>query len=221
MRKQLAVALAIVTAGVVGATTLVGAGESDTGRITGCAQTENGQLRVVADSAACRPSETGVEWNVTGPAGPPGPAGPAGPAGPEGPAGADGAPGPAGEAGPPGPAGPAGATGPAGPPGPEGPAGPAGAGGFSGWEQLASVPVSLGAGTVKGTVLRCPGSKVALGGGFTVFPGVGVEVLESRPVNGPSGFDTRTGSGWLVFARNSSPDANSTVGVYVICANGS
>jgi hypothetical protein len=79
----------------------------------GCQQKNNGQLRIVSDPGACRPSETPVSWNSTGvqntagpagPQGPPGPAGPVGPQGPAGPAGPQGAVGPAGPQGPPGPA---------------------------------------------------------------------------------------------------------------------
>jgi hypothetical protein len=93
--------------------------------IYGCVQKNNGQLRIVSDQGACRPSETPISLNSTatqsaaetvGPQGPAGPAGPQGPAGPEGPAG------PVGPAGPQGLAGPVGPQGPAGPQGPPGPA---------------------------------------------------------------------------------------------------
>lgn len=59
----------------------------------GCKKNENGQLRLVGFSDTCRPSETAIDWSITGPQGPPGPIGPAGatgatgPAGPQGPAG--------------------------------------------------------------------------------------------------------------------------------------
>ena len=53
-----------------------------------CVNPGNGNMRLVAPSAACHNNETRVSWNVEGPVGP---AGPAGPAGPQGPAGADGA----------------------------------------------------------------------------------------------------------------------------------
>jgi hypothetical protein len=54
------------------------------GVITGCFKNVNGQLRVVNSSSNCRPSETALTWNQTGPAGPAGPQGPQGPAGPSG-----------------------------------------------------------------------------------------------------------------------------------------
>jgi hypothetical protein len=78
--------------------------------IYGCQQKNSGQLRIVSDAGACRPSETPVSWNSTGvqstegSTGPEGPAGPAGPEGPAGPAGPEGPAGPAGPQGPPGPA---------------------------------------------------------------------------------------------------------------------
>jgi hypothetical protein len=64
--------------------------DADGGLITGCYSNQTGLLRVVGDSAACRPEETAIEWNqqgVAGPQGPAGPEGPAGPTGPQGPAG--------------------------------------------------------------------------------------------------------------------------------------
>lgn len=46
--------------------------------IHACVKLAQGQIRVVAAGEACRPSETPVLWNRTGPAGPAGPAGPPG-----------------------------------------------------------------------------------------------------------------------------------------------
>jgi len=54
----------------------------------------DGNLRQVARASDCRPSETPVSWNITGPTGPQGPVGPQGPQGPQGPAGPQGQPGP-------------------------------------------------------------------------------------------------------------------------------
>jgi hypothetical protein len=34
--------------------------------VYGCKQKNDGQLRIVNDSAACRPSETPISWNITG-----------------------------------------------------------------------------------------------------------------------------------------------------------
>src|SRR5713101_1700571 len=46
-----------------------------------------GQIRIVSAPAACRPEETALNWNITGPPGPQGPAGPPGAQGPQGPPG--------------------------------------------------------------------------------------------------------------------------------------
>jgi hypothetical protein len=222
LKIKIAVALGTVAAAVIGTATLVGARERGADHIAACAQKENGQLRVVPDGTACRPSESALEWNVEGPPGPPGAAGPQGPPGPQGAPGATGPAGASGATGSRGPAGPQGQTGPQGPAGPEGPAGPPGepaAGGVFGWERLASIPVRVEADSTKGVVLRCSGDKLVLGGGFTLSPGTNVSVLESRPIDGPSAFDTRTGSGWLVSVANTSITGSSTVGVYVICAD--
>lgn len=60
------------------------------GVIHGCHHRDTGMLRVIdPDSASrpgegCRPAETPLSWNQSGPAGPVGPQGPTGPAGPAG-----------------------------------------------------------------------------------------------------------------------------------------
>ena len=85
------------------------------GIITACYNNTNGSLRVIdPPGAACRSSETALQWSVRGEPGPTGPAGPTGPTGPTG------ATGPAGPTGDPGPTGPQGDPGPTGPPGAEG-----------------------------------------------------------------------------------------------------
>lgn len=211
-KSGIAAALGAVALAVTGTTTLVGAGERST-PIRACAQKENGQLRVVADGD-CRLSESSLEWNVEGPAGPAGPQGPAGPAGPTGPVG------PAGPEGPPGPAGSPGPAGPSGPAGPQGPAGPPGSvelTGVTGVVRTGSLPEPLPPHTSSGFVLRCPVGKVALAGGHSVFPGIGVDVLESRPLEGPSPWDDRTDPGWLIYARNNSATVSS-LSVSVVCA---
>jgi hypothetical protein len=98
------------------------------GVIHGCYLTNNGQLRVIDTQLGdtCRPSETALDWNHTGPQGP------QGPPGPQGPKGDTGATGPQGPQGPPGPQGPKGDTGATGPPGPQGPKGDTGATGPQG-----------------------------------------------------------------------------------------
>src|SRR5207244_4902175 len=91
-----------------------------------------GTIRIVPVGTPCKPTETALDWNVTGPPGPPGPVGPTGAPGPVGATGPIGPPGLMGAAGPMGPAGPMGATGAKGvgcPPGAIGPTGDIGAGG--------------------------------------------------------------------------------------------
>ncbi len=48
--------------------------------IYACYQKNDGQLRIVSNPRACRPSEIPISWNKIGPQGPQGPAGPEGPA---------------------------------------------------------------------------------------------------------------------------------------------
>lgn len=79
-----------------------------------CVNNSSGEIKLVAQDAACKGNETLVVWNVVGPQGMIGPQGPQGPAGTQGPAGSQGIAGPAGPAGP---RGPVGLTGPAGPAG--------------------------------------------------------------------------------------------------------
>lgn len=79
--------------------------------IRACVHKANGNMRFVADGD-CKPTETLLTWNQTGPAGSSGPAGPQGPAGPHGATGPAGAAGAEGSAGPPGPPGPEGLPGP-------------------------------------------------------------------------------------------------------------
>lgn len=90
------------------------------GRIQGCYNQQNGNLRVVSSASECRNSEIAISWSQTGPAGASGATGPAGPSGATGPAGPSGGTGPA---GPSGATGPTGATGPSGATGPTGPSG--------------------------------------------------------------------------------------------------
>ncbi len=114
--------------------------------IHGCANQQNGDLRVVPNASYCRVPEVPVSWNIVGPQGPQGPQGVQGPQGIPGlpgPQGLPGAPGAQGPAGPKGDTGDAGARGPAGLPGPKGdtgatgPEGPAGPGGVRGIQEFA------------------------------------------------------------------------------------
>ena len=106
--------------------------------IYGCAQENNGQLRIVQSPNECRPSERAVSWNLRGPAGPAGP---------------QGLPGPQGPPGDPGTIGPAGLKGEKGEPGAPGPIGPQGPQGIQGQPGPPGADVS--AGTIVGTLTSC------------------------------------------------------------------
>jgi len=239
MGLRSAVALSVIVP-VVGAAGWVWAGEDGPGPIHACVERNSGQVRIVGSQDRCRPNESALVWNTSGPAGPAGPQGDAGPAGSQGPAGPAGAQGEVGPAGPQGPAGaagpqgdvgavgpagpagsqgdpgPGGPQGPAGPAGPQGDPGPAGAPGVSGWEYITSTAVSLPTGGTKSAVARCSAGKQVLAGGFT-SPGAGATVVEAHAVFGPVAGDSRSTPGWIVWARNpSGPD--STLTAYAICA---
>jgi len=95
--------LGVVLMAALGSPQPVSAAQSDL--IHACVQKKTGHTRIVRAGEACRPSESLVVWNVTGPEGPEGTAGPQGPEGPAGPTG------PEGPAGPPGSGGGSGTTG--------------------------------------------------------------------------------------------------------------
>jgi hypothetical protein len=111
-----------VLGGTFGLGAYISAHGGDTTLVHSCVAS-NGSLRVVAATAACKPTETSLDWNITGPQGPigltgaRGPAGSTGPQGPIGPAGSQGAIGPTGPQGQTGPQGETGATGATGAPG--------------------------------------------------------------------------------------------------------
>lgn len=123
-------------------------------QIYACVNSNNGEIKLVAQNATCKNNETLVVWNVVGPQGPIGPQGPAGPPGPSGPAGPPGQQGPQGPAGVPGPQGPQGLAGPPGPAGPAGPPGPPGSG---------------GSGTLAASAFACPVGPAVAPGGFIPF----------------------------------------------------
>jgi hypothetical protein len=89
--------------------------------------------------------------------------------------------------------------------------------GVTGVVRVGSLPATLPAQSSQGFVVRCPAGKVALGGGFSVSPDVGVDIVQSRPIEGPSPFDSRTDPGWIVSAHNRSV-FDASVGVSVVCA---
>jgi hypothetical protein len=91
MTKTLLIA-SIVLTGIVIAKPAAAQVPSD-GIIYACVQGDQGKddgkfMRLVTSGEACRPNETRIQWNVSGPAGEAGPQGVAGPVGPIGPAGA-------------------------------------------------------------------------------------------------------------------------------------
>ena len=67
--------LTLILALVVAALSLTATiGRAATGTITACVK-DNGDVRIVAPGAACKPEEHPVEWNIVGPPGPQGPQG--------------------------------------------------------------------------------------------------------------------------------------------------
>jgi hypothetical protein len=153
----LAAAAAAVLAGstVAAATTALQSIVGADGVIHGCVKSQNGQLRVVAESEACGPSEEAIAWHQVGPAGPQGLPGPRGEKGDRGDKGETGAAGPQGlqgipgtsglqgDRGPQGVPGERGAQGPAGEKGDKGDPGPAGVGGAKAWVKVASTGARL------------------------------------------------------------------------------
>jgi hypothetical protein len=137
VRRAGAITAATVLAlGLGGATAALASGSGSGGQqIHACVSrgvlgAGEGLIRIVDDASACRPHETALSWNQTGPAGPQGATGPQGPTGDTGATGATGPQGSKGDTGAPGatgPQGPQGTTGDTGPQGPKGDRGPAGA----------------------------------------------------------------------------------------------
>jgi len=141
------IAFLIGSASVVIAT---GAIPGSDGRIQGCYNQVNGNLRVVTSPLDCRNGELSISWSQTGPQGLTGPTGATGAAGvngangTNGATGATGAIGATGDTGAAGPTGAGGATGPTGATGAQGIAGAAGATGPSGIPGASGVPGSPG-----------------------------------------------------------------------------
>ena len=109
MRQIRTVALGCAAlGGAFGLGAYINAHGGDTTRVHACVATRDGAIRIIAATAACKTTETPLDWSITGPAGPAGAPGAQGPQGLIGPAGAQGA---QGLPGAPGPAGPAGAAG--------------------------------------------------------------------------------------------------------------
>jgi hypothetical protein len=212
-------AISVLGCSVVGGTIALASLGGRSGKISACYSKRTGALRRVGTNEECQNDEKRIVWNKRGrrgkigPQGEPGPPGPAGPQGEKGDPGAQGLPRPRGPAGPQGPSGAPGAAGPQGPPGPQGPAGPQGPPGPQGPAGIAGAErvtnsFTVGANSYDGLSVVCPGSKVAVGGGFIVEDPI--RILESLP----SG-DLSEWSIWLFNPPGAARDAS----VYAVCAN--
>ena len=178
-------ALALICGGVAFATIV---GNNDV--ISAC-YNQDGNLRVIdAATGHCKPGETSLAWNQTGP---------------QGPKGDPGAPGAAGDQGQQGVKGDTGARGLQGPQGDPGPQGTDGIDGVSGYEIVSRrvylLPLLGGGGLVK-----CPDGKKAVGGGAAIL-GVGT-LNESYP--------WRDGTGWYADADTSVP-LDQWMDVFAVC----
>lgn len=127
--KSVVVAVLAFTLGSAGVVVATGGIPGIDGRIQGCYNQQNGNLRVVVSASECRTAEVPIAWSQTGPQGASGAVGPVGPSGASGTSGATGATGPSGATGS---SGATGATGPSGVPGVAGASGPSGATGATG-----------------------------------------------------------------------------------------
>jgi hypothetical protein len=135
---------------------------ASTGIIHACVD-KDGQLRLLKATQSCKPKETALDWNISGPQGPKGDKGDQGPAG---------GPGLKGDVGP---------QGEPGAPGAKGDTGPQGSPGLSEYE---SVPVAQPIAAAGGWVFdaACPAGKTAISGGYTLPAGSTVQ--ESHPRDG-------------------------------------
>ena len=204
--------ISVLACSVVGGAVALASLDAPSGKISACYNKSTGALRRVGTNERCRDDEKRIVWNKRGRRGKVGPQGESGPPGPAGPQGEKGDPGPPGAQGPAGPQGPSGATGgagPQGPPGPPGPPGPLGPPGAAGAEKVTN-SFTVGANSFDGLSVVCPGSKVAVGGGFAVEDPI--RILESLPSD-----DLSEWSIWLF----NPPGAARNASVYAVCANAS
>ncbi|HEY8807416.1 MAG TPA: hypothetical protein VIN70_07515 [Candidatus Limnocylindria bacterium] len=218
-----------VLALLIGSTSVViatGGIPGSDGRIQGCYNQVNGNLRVVTSSLDCRKDELSISWSQTGPQGLAGPTGATGakgdtgatgangtngtngatgatgPTGDTGPTGATGATGLSGATGATGPTGATGATGPTGATGATGAAGPTGASGASGASGAIGLQGPSGASGASGAA-GPSGPQGSTGPtGASGASGVkGDPCLSSDPACvGPKGDTGATGAGLLVGA---------------------
>jgi hypothetical protein len=224
---------AIVAAGCIFATTLLGGGLAyattpPATTYTACVTHTGHALYNVTTNGTptCARHDTTITWNQTGPqgdqgaTGAPGPqgakgdTGATGPAGPKGDTGDTGAVGPAGPVGPAGSKGDTGATGPAGPKGDTGATGPAGPQGLPGitglyWHTSQFTLVAGPGGYTEHSTV-CQGNEQVYGGGAWIEnPDGNQAVTESAPSGNLQA--------WYVEVTNNSPFVTFTAHAYVLC----
>jgi hypothetical protein len=246
IRKVAAVGAAVIA--VAGGGTALAAGNPSptAGVYQGCLSAANGSLYTVAlnptSDPQCRPHDTAVTWNETGPAGPQGPKGDTGAMGPQGPkgdtgatgqAGADGSQGPVGltgatgatgptgamgpqgpkgDAGPAGSQGPKGDAGPAGSQGPKGDTGPQGPAGSSALSYHNETQLITPLATVDVTA-RCPSGQRATGGGYYSYN----LTTSTQAMVSTMHLTNGVPDGWWVRAYNANLLSSDTLVAEVIC----
>lgn len=198
-RKTSLIILASILSALFGGT-LATVYAGTTGIIHACVR--DGQLRILSSNQTCKPKETGLDWNIIGPAGPKGDKGNPGPQGIPGTPGAKGDkgdpgtpgtpgvkgdkgdPGTPGTPGTPGDKGDPGAPGTPGTPGDKGDKGDPGAPGTPGLAEYETVPVEQPITAAGGYVFdaACPNGKTAISGGYTLP--AGSTITESHPRDG-------------------------------------
>jgi hypothetical protein len=206
-RRRLTKKAAILAAGSLGATALLGGGlayATTTPPVetsyTACVTTLGHALYNVTANGTprCAGHDTTIIWSQTGPQGQPG---------------AKGDPGAQGLQGNPGAQGPQGVPGPKGDTGAKGDPGAPGAAGVSGYERVLQ-SYSLAPGKSAALFVACPTGKVALNGGGT--SGFGLQVTGSGP--------GRTAHEWIVGFTNSNPAPDGdtvSAEAWALCVNGS
>lgn len=235
LTRKRVVSLAIFVGLVIASGVAYASIPASNGALNGCYRTgggaNQGEFRIVENSASCRSNETALTFNQQGVAGAKGDTGATGAPGPQGvkgdtgatglkgDTGATGATGPqgvkgdtgsAGATGATGATGPAGATGQTGATGPAGPTGAQGASGLSGVEYVED-SVQVGANSADSAIAHCTGTKHVIGGGFSA-PG-DIDVHFSQPF--------LSNTAWMVtgnrpFVTLPGPP---TMTAYAICAN--
>jgi len=128
-----------------------------------CVNSNDGTIRMVNETTACRKNEAKILWNQEGPQGV------AGPQGLQGPQGAPGPAGPVGTQGPQGPTGATGAQGIQGATGPQGPQGTQGIDGVSGYVRaVVTSTEAFSPDQEQFYFVNCPSGKKVVGGGATL-----------------------------------------------------